>query len=268
MILLGVALPAVLTGALYVAARRSWWAPAVACSAGFVTGFLALEGWPGLPPLEAIGWLPWLAVAAGLVGLTHADAMPRIVPTLARAALAIAVPLLTLRPLLEHSWSPAGGAVRVAAPAVGLLAVWWSVEAEARRAPGAGVPLVFWVVASGSSICIVIAGSARLGQTGGVLAAVFGAGFVAALLGAARTHLGATAVGSVVLGALLINGYFYVDDLPGPATALLAVAPLAVLARRRRSGARATALAVLVAGVTVAVAVALTVAAVPDDPYY
>ena len=78
--LAGAVLPAAVTGGLLLAGWRlaRWkysardsrtWVGPVAVAAGFMAGYLALFGWPGIPPHDAIDWLLPLAVPLGALGL-------------------------------------------------------------------------------------------------------------------------------------------------------------------------------------------------------
>jgi len=274
-LLAGIVLPAVVCGLLYLTAwqprRRSdadgrgSWGPAVAVGVGFVSGFLALEGWPGLPPLEVAGWLPWLALGAVAAGLFRRSSA--VAGAVLRLALAFGVPLLTLWPLIEHRWSGAAATLWIGGLAGAVFVVGGAVDALAASAPGSRVPLGLGAATTGAAGCIVLAGSARLFQLTVILAATLGTAVAVSLWRRGASHDGGSTVAFALLAGLLVNGFFYLDDLPAVAAILLAASPLGLrvgIRSRRPAGAVASALAVLL---PVAVALALTVAAMPDDPY-
>ncbi len=71
----GVLVPAVVSGGLVWLARRSLdeetllrYGAALAFVGGFVAGYLLLPDWAALAPERHWHWLPYLAVAAGLLG--------------------------------------------------------------------------------------------------------------------------------------------------------------------------------------------------------
>lgn len=273
-ILAGIALPAGLSGLLYGAGWRLWrrrpagaaaWVPPVALGVGFIAGFIALEGWPGLLPLEVAGWLPWLGLGALLAGVGRVVRLPAA-PVL-RLAVAVAIPLLTLRPFIEHRWDGLAATLWVTGLAAGLFMLGWGLDQLAARCPGVRVPLALWTTVTAAAVCIAIAGSARLFQLTAILSAALAAALVASLLRGNASQDGGSTVAFSLFGALLINGFFYLDDLPVAAALLLAAAPLGAWTARRGNGSARAALAAAAVLVPLATAVALTVAAMPDDPY-
>jgi hypothetical protein len=45
------------------------WAAPLALGAAFLAGQAGVQGWPGFPPVEAIGWIFFLAAGAALWGI-------------------------------------------------------------------------------------------------------------------------------------------------------------------------------------------------------
>jgi len=139
----------------------------------------------------------------------------------------MALALLT-RSLVQYQWSAAARIGWLAGLAVGGLLFWTVLDLLAKRSTGAAWPLALGVVAVGSSVVLLYAGSLKLAQLAGALAACLG---VATLIGWWRPLLslarGAVPVVAVLLSGLWLAGYFYAEALAS-SVGLLALAPLAV----------------------------------------
>lgn len=229
--LLGMALPAVVSGTMFLVAWRrraplagGIWSGATALSIGYVTGHIGVAGLPPFPPTEATQWLAYLALAGMALGLVDAlyQKNPAWLRWGLRLLLAAATVWLPLRPVVEYTWGPAKGVGGMVALGIALLAFWTQLEALAERQPGAGLPLLLFIVTAASSVMLLVSGSALLGQLCGALAAAIGASWVVAwespMFSLSR---GARPVVSVLLGGLWLNGYFYADT---PLTSVLLMA--------------------------------------------
>ncbi len=235
--LLGMALPAVVSGTVLLAAWRrrtplvgGTWSGAIALSIGYVAGHIGVAGLPPFPPTEATQWLAYLALAGMGLGLvdTLYQKNPAWLRWGLRLLLAGAVVWLLLRPVFEHTWGPAKGIVWMVALGVTLLAFWGQLEALAERQPGAGLPLLLLIVTAASSAILLVSGSALLGQLCGALTAVIGASLVVAWRAPTFSlSRGAPPVVSVLLGGLWLNGYFYAEA-PLTSLLLMALSPTAV----------------------------------------
>ncbi len=241
-LLRGVAAPALLCGALLVAAWRPWrraagahrgaWGGAVAFTAGVILAHAEAMGhWPAIRAGEVMGWLPHLAVAAALVCLIEPALRRAPAASLTlRAAIGAAAAWLLCRPFLESQWPAAPGALRVAGIAAVTLAAWTSHEALARRTPGPVVPMALLVGGAGASGSLVLAYTAKPAQIAGALSAMCGAALLVALWNRRTSPAaGAAAVASVAIAFLCFVGHLY-SKLPAGAALLLVGAPSAAWA--------------------------------------
>jgi len=203
----------------------------LALAGAFVAGQIVLFGVPPLPPPEAWQWLPWLALAGAAVAIL--GEVPAAVPAPLRGLLRLltvaAAARLLVAPYLEWlGWEDGGALLRVGLLAVLWAGLWLAMDRLARRRPGPALPLAFTLAASATSILTLLAGGARLGQLGGVLATAAG---VATAVSWLRPGLswarGGMAVPVLLHGALVLLGWLALaPDLPGVAALLLGLAPL------------------------------------------
>ncbi len=208
-------------------ARLTPWMRTLALTAGFLAGFLALFGWPAWPPVEGWQWLPLLGFALLLSAFLESTVLARELHWLPRLLVALAVVRLVLAPWLEYEaqgeeilWWPVG------------IAVAWvfavtAVDALAARRPGAAWPLVLTLTTAATAIALLDAGSARLAQAEGALAAACGgAVLVAGLRRGFHLGRGPAAAALAVHAGILLNAHFFAE-LPLAAAAVLLGAPLA-----------------------------------------
>lgn len=281
--LLGIVLPALVAFAVLIVAWCPWrrkdsppvgrWGGALALSAGYAVGHVALTGWQPFPPTEVTHWLLYFALAAMAVGLL--DALWREPAWLrwgGRLLLAGAVVWLLLRPIIEYTWGSAQGAAWIVGLGLALLAFWAGLEALSERLSTASLSLILLIVTAGSSVVLLLSGSALLSQLGGAAAATLGACLVVAgrspTLSLAR---GAVCVVSVLLAGLWLNGYFYAEA-PLTSVLLVALSPTAawvgqVERVRRLAPWQANLVRVAVVLVPVALAVVTALRASPRTGY-
>jgi len=234
----GVLLPAAITALVLVAGwRRSRhrysaresrsWAGAPALAAGFIAGWLALWGWPGLPPHDAIDWLPWAAVPLAAAG--YIEAYWRVPLAGGVLAIGIAVPVMLLLVAWPLLASPGNDDLAVVLVALTAVAVTSTIATEllAARTSAARLSALLWAVALPAAATLFLARSSRLAMIAGLLAAAQ-AGALGAnlLLGRAGLGRGTVLVFGTLLSGLLASGLLY-SELRAVDGLLLAAAPLA-----------------------------------------
>jgi hypothetical protein len=246
--------------------------PALAIGGGYLAGHFALRGWRGWVPKESTDWVVVCTLGGlllGLAGWTRGSrpALAFLLRWLVGAAVAWAVIGKVL--LRGDSALLAWGEIAL----VGLAAavVWSQLETHATPS-GVGMAILLCVVATGSSIALLLSNSALLAQLAGGLAAALGAAVGVRVLLREPLQLRA-AVPAVVttLLALLAAGVVY-SRLPLSAALLLGAAPLSV-GLEHAPGARRVPRALLLVGpvllalVPIALAVALAYQSAPvwDD---
>ena len=151
------------------------------------------------------------------------------------------------------------------------------------RLSGVSSPPILLIVTLGSSVVLVLSGSALLGQLAGILASALGASLITAwwqpkliprldrdVRFAPLAGEGVTVV-AVLLVGLWLNGYFYAE-VPATSALLLGTAPAAAWIRwlapvQRLEGWRATFVSVVTVLVPVVLAVALALRASPPIEY-
>lgn len=235
-LLCGVVLPAAVTGGLLLAGwrlvRRSYsardsrsWAGPLAVATGFAAGYLALFGWPGIPPHDALDWL--LLLAAPLAVLGSFDSYYRLPPPARVMLIAVAVPICFLVlawPLLSGSGHANLPLQLVVATAVAMVSLA-SVDALATRTSAGRLSALLLAVAVPAAVVLGCSGSARLGLIATVLAATqAGAMGANIVLGRAGLGRGIVLVCGTLLAGLLWCGQLYANLQTGDAL-LLAIAP-------------------------------------------
>jgi hypothetical protein len=234
----GIALPAAVTAGLLVAgwrvahrrlsARdgRSWVGPA-AVAAGFVAGYALLLGWPELPPLDAIDWLFFVTPALAVVGLWQvwrevdlAGRATSIIVVLGAVLLLVAWPVVTS----DHRWAHSAR-LELQIASVMAIAALVPLDALAYRVSAARLYTILLAMAGPAAITLLLSGSQRIGQIGGLLAACAAGGLAASLLlGRAAVARGTIVVFGVLLAGLVWCGRLYAELAAGNAL-LLAAAP-------------------------------------------
>ncbi len=249
--LAGVVMPAAVAGGLILAGwrlvhrkysareSRSWVGP-VAVSAGFVAGYLALFGWPGLPPHDAIDWLLPIAVPLAVLGLL--DSYYRAPSPVRGLSIAVAVPVS----FLLLAWPLIGGPPPANAPdlparvmlATGVTVVTLAAtDLLAARSSAGRLNAILLAVAVPAAIVLMCSGSARLGMIATLLAATqvgsLGANIV---LGRAGLGRGIVLVFGTLLAGVLLCGYLYAQLTASNALLLAAAPNMAWLGRRGPRG--------------------------------
>ena len=298
-ILLGTVLPAILASIILGAAsfRRistprldalhpgpGAWAGGVAVAVGCIVGYVAILGYPRFPPIDIKQWFAYFAAAACVVGCLEQRLWPvsrrtgmraNTIPLrwLPRVVLIGAVVGLSLRPLVGYSWSTPVAAAWLVGSAIAFATLWWAMDGLADAKSEAGATMACTVVAVGSSVVLMLSGSASLGLLAGTLAAVLGMIALLAALGRIGEVLSsAVPVIATVLATLWLQGYFYSEVPKTAAILLLSALPLSWMIPRIRQAGRteSSALLLRVGSVALPIVVAILLAwrARPVDDYY
>jgi hypothetical protein len=235
-LLLGVVLPAVVTGSVMLAGwrlarhrysareSRSWAGP-LAVALGFIAGYLALFGWTGLPPHDAVDWLLPLAALLALLGTI--DSYYRLTPPGRALLIAVAVPisfLLLAWPLLSSPGQSELPLYLMLATAISVISLV-AVDAVATRTSAGRLSALLLATTVPAAVVLGCSGSARLGLIATLLAATQ-AGAVGAniVLGRAGLGRGIVVVCGTLLAGLLWCGHLYAKLQTGDSL-LLAIAP-------------------------------------------
>ena len=240
---------------------------ALAVGTAFLTAFVAMTGWPRIPPVESTQRLFYLVALAAALGLAWGWLRQRAAPWLVRSALVGLLLSAMLRAPLEHTWSRGEAALWLAMLFVLGLGVGWAFEASFRPAEGRSdliAAAVRLTLLGGAAVLLGLSGTARLAQLMGAVAC--GALIIESLarLLARRPWLPADAmVPATAVFGLLLGGYFYASLEPWPAALLALAFVLLGVGKGRPAGWRLLPLLPLaVAGVLV-----VTAFLAKEDPY-
>lgn len=277
-IIVGIIVPAVVCGAILLAAWRPWrrakprdgrWAGAIAIAAAYAIAYAKLVGDFQFPPTSADNWIVYLMPAAMIGGVLFCLLpLPPWSRVVAVAGLAVALLWLLLKPLIGSEFSCTAAAGRIAAGAVAMTVWWVLINQLARHGPRMLAPLILMLAAAGGA---VILGDNGLAQRGGMvlaaLAAILAAcAVVCALAPRFRLAGGGTLAATLALFGTLLYGYYYIYPDPTPrligAVALVLAAPLLAWAAwlpvlHRRTGWLRGAVAVILVVLGVGAAVGL-----------
>jgi hypothetical protein len=240
----------------------------LAIGVAYFSGHLVITGWVPFPPADTTNWLPYFALAAAVLGASCGVLPSKAwVRVLLFALVSAGALRLLLKPKFQYGWSLGEGWLWVACLvcALGLLAV--ILDALTRRTPTAvEMPAFLLIVSAGAFGGLMLSGSMLLGQFAAVLAAaVFGS----LVFTIRRVNLGRgiVPVFSVLVGALLVSGYFFAE-LPANSAALIAFAPaLALIPIRMPSKLVAFGIRAALVSVPVIVALVLAFRASPPLDY-
>ncbi len=206
-----------------------------ALAIGYAAGHAWLRGWvrPALvpiPPIDAYDWIPWLALAAMILGgLDSVRPCPGWARWENRLLLTALTLWLLLRPLLEGTWSTQEAAQWMSGLGLLALAVWGVLDFQAKRLGRKAVlPLIVWT--SATALCMQFCHITTLAQLGFVLVAGLAGFWIVSLWWPGLTLArGAVPVLLVVVNGLILFGRFYAyPELPVPTAIGLAIAPLSL----------------------------------------
>jgi hypothetical protein len=216
--------------ALFWGKKRSRGAPGpLAIGLAYLSGHLVITGWALFPPTDTTNWLPYFALVTGIIGAFFgALALKASTRTLVFAVVSAGALRLLLKPKFQYGWSLAEGWLWVVCLMCGLLLLAVTLDALVRRCVTAiEMPAFLLIICAGTFGALMLSGSMLLGQFAAVLStAVFGS----LVLTARKVNLGRgiTPVFSLLVGALLVSGYFFAE-LPAFSALLLACAPILAL---------------------------------------
>jgi hypothetical protein len=201
----------------------------LAIGLAYLSGHLVITGWMRFPPTDTTNWLPCFALVAAVLG-----AVCGVLPTKARLRVLIFALVsggalrLLLEPKFQYGWSLSEGWIWVASLVCIQVLLAIILDALVRRpATAVETPAFLLITCAGTFGALMLSGSMLLGQFAAVLgAAVFGSLVFTALK--VPLGRGIVPVFSLLLGALLVSGYFFAE-LPPASAVLLAVAPVLAL---------------------------------------
>ena len=259
-LILGLLLPAGVGSGIFILAKslaskresehkKDWfsgWLVAVALSAGYIVGYIGLEGLPPFPPREGVHWLCYLAIIGLISGaFWHFSRRGRLI---GQIGLSIVIPRLLLNSAFKYTWGPLEGIIWWACLAVAIFIFWHIIQQSFTILPAGGSsPFVYFGLSGGTALTLALSGSLRLGQHAGILVAVFAASWIITLVGQRSDDkwqvfpLGASPVVALVLAGIWMNGYFF-EEVPAVSAILLAIAlflaPVGRIERIQQLGAR------------------------------
>ena len=285
-LILGLLLPAIVTGGILVFAKAlaskgegestgretgisSGWLIAVALGAGYIVGYIGLEGLPPFPPREGVHWLCYLAILGVILGcFWNFSLWGRL---LAQVVLSIVIPRLLLNSVFKYTWGQLEGVIWWVCLAV-VIFIFWNLVQQSFTLwfpPGASSPFVYFGLSGGTALVLAVSGTLRLAQHSGILVAIFAASWIVVLVLQRHSSswrvfpLSASPVVTLLLAGIWMNGYFF-EEVPAASAVLLAIslflAPVGRIEAIQRLGARRSVLvqiAVIALPVVIAIGVAI-----------
>ena len=285
-LILGLLLPAVVGGGIFILAKSltlkrksehtekekngsSGWLVAIALSAGYIVGYIGLEGLPPLPPREGVHWLCYLSIVGLLSGsFSH---FPRWGRLIGQIGVSIVIPRLLLNSAFKYTWGQFEGIIWWVCLAVAIFIFWHIVQESFNVLPsGASSPFVYFGLSGGTALILAVSGTLRLAQHGGILVAIFAAIWIITLAGQRsgnKWHVFPSSVSPVValvLAGIWMNGYFY-EEVPAASAILLAMAlflaPVGRVQKVQQLGARrSTFVRIAIIALPVVIAIGIAVA--------
>ena len=281
---LGLLLPAVVGGGIFIFAKslslktesehpekaKDWfsgWLVAVALSAGYIVGYIGLEGLPPFPPREGVHWLCYLAIIGLLSGsFWHSSRSGRLI---VQIGLSIVIPRLLLNSAFKYTWGQFEGIIWWVCLAVAIFIFWNVVQQSfAILPPGASSPFVYFGLSGGTALILAVSGTLRLAQHGGILVAIFAASCIITFAGQRSGNKwnvfpsSVSPVVALVLAGIWMNGYFY-EEVPAGSAILLAIAlflaPVGRMEKVQQLGARRSTF-VQIAAIALPVVIAISIA--------
>ena len=284
-LVLGLLLPAVVTGGILVFARflvsqedeestgsgtrvSSGWRIAVALGAGYIVGYIGLEGLPPFPPREGVHWLCYFAVLGVILAcFWHLSLWGRV---FVQVVLSIVIPRLVLNSVFKYTWGQFEGILWWVCLAAVIFIFWHLVQQSfTTLISDASVPFVYFGLSGGTALILAVSGALRLAQHGGVLVALFAASWLMTLVLQRRSDSNwrvlppnASPVVALLLAGIWMNGYFF-EEVPTASAMLLLISLLFVHVGRiaviQRLGVRRSTL-IQIAAIALPVLIAIGVA--------
>jgi hypothetical protein len=190
---------------------------------------LVITGWKSFPPADTTNWLPYFAIGAAALGATQEWVRWKTGMRVILFALITGGALrLLLKPKFQYGWTAGQGSLWLAGLALAVIFLAAVVALLAQRTTRPiELPAYLLIACAGTVGALMLSGSILLGQLATALAAAI---FGTLVLTIRRMALGrgVAPVFSLLLGALLISGYF-LAALPATSAALLIVAPVLAL---------------------------------------
>lgn len=199
----------------------------IALSAGYIVGYIGLEGLPPFPPREGVHWLCYLAIIGLILGpFWHFSLRGRLI---GQIAISIVIPRLLLSSMFKYTWGQVEGIIWWVCLAVVILIFWNMVQQSFTVLPSGGSsPFVYFGLSGGTALVLALSGSLRLAQHAGVLVAIFAASWIITLVGRHSNNkwqvfpIGASPVVALVFAGIWMNGYFY-EEVPAASAILLLI---------------------------------------------
>ena len=279
-LVLGLLLPAIVGGGIFVLASKSgrnqaeaangWplgWLVGVALSVGSIVGYIGLEGIPPFPPREGVHWLCYLALIGLILGVFwHLALSGRLI---AQAVVSIVIPRLLLNSMFKYSWGQVEGIIWWVCLAVVIFIFWNRVQQSFTVLPSGGwSPFVYFGISGGTALILAVSGSLRLAQHAGILTALFAAIWIITLFLQPDDKvpvfpISASPVIGLASAGIWMNGYFY-EEVPVMSAVLLLLSlfltPVGRIGAIQRLGGRRSAfvqVAVIALPVLIAIGIAL-----------
>lgn len=191
--LLGVLLPAVVSGVVYLSLKsfQNEMAAPLAIATGFIAGFFGISGLGGyaFPPKTVQNWFPHITLAALLLGLVESRWLKQVgFKWGLRAILLTAFLWQIFQPFINHpfpsrSWTNAQTFWNLALSVLVIFIFWWGLDMLTRNSEkfsnasraNAILPTGLMIIGAGSAISVILAHSLVMGQLTGAVTATLGA---------------------------------------------------------------------------------------------
>lgn len=236
----------------------------LALALAFLTGYVAMTGWPRWVPTEASQRLFFFVAFCGLLAIVAGWRSWRRLPRLVAASISALLLAALLQARVQHVWTP----VQSAIAGVILLGVMLLVHrgfAHQVEVSGPWPAAVRMVVVIGTAVALGLSGSALLAQLAGTVACGLGVVEVGTrILGRPAWRASDASVLTVPLVSLVVIGHYYAELALWPAVGLLAAFVLTRLAQPDQPWRTLVPLVPLTIALLVVVTSFLSR---PDDPY-
>ena len=279
-LLFGLLLPAIVGGGIFIFAFKSarnqpeetdglfsGWLVGVALGAGYIVGYIGLEGFPPFPPREGVHWLCYLALIGLILGVFwHFEVSKRFS---GQVLVSVVIPRLLLNAMFKYTWGQVEGFIWWLCLSLVIFIFWNIVQRSFTVFPSGGSgPFVYFGLSGGTALVLALSGSLRLAQHAGILVALFAAIWIITLFLRPDDKVpvfpsSSSAVITLAFAGIWMNGYFY-EEVPVVSAVLLLLAlflvPVGRIERIQQLGARRSTfvqIAIIALPVVIAVGIAI-----------
>lgn len=192
--------------------KKGFWSNSLGFTMAYIFGNWGLVGFPPLPPVEATQWMIFIAGISLIAGFADSFfKLPLWINLFIRLLSTGGVLWVLLTPMFKFTWTPEQSRIYFIILLISGILYWFLFEKlNEKQETGITIPLIYVLVATGTSFISLISNSALIAQMAGIVAASSGSLFLISIIKPSFSMKGSVPFFVLILIALWVNIYFYV----------------------------------------------------------